>query len=75
LLLAFIGLGEVGRLAPTYPGIDWPKQVAHAAERVAGHGIRRAEEMRKAGAMLEDLGLDPGLCRAIAAVQERGAKR
>jgi 3-hydroxyisobutyrate dehydrogenase-like beta-hydroxyacid dehydrogenase len=61
-------------LQATYPGIDWKKQVAHAGERVARHGIRRAEEMREAGAMLQDLGLDPGLCRAIAAVQERGAK-
>lgn len=61
-------------LEETYPGIDWRKTAAHAAERVARHGMRRAEEMREAGAMLEDLGLDPGLCRAIAAVQERGAK-
>ena len=62
-------------LQATYPGIDWKQQVARAGERVARHGIRRAEEMREAGAMLADLGLDPGLCRAIAAVQERGAKR
>jgi len=62
-------------LQATYPGIDWKKQVAHAAERVARHGLRRAEEMREAGVMLDDLGLDPELCRAIAAVQERGAKR
>jgi hypothetical protein len=62
-------------LQATYPGIDWRKQVAHAAERVSRHGIRRAEEMREAGAMLADMGLDPGLCLAIAAVQERGAKR
>ena len=62
-------------LEATHPGIDWKSQVAHSGERVARHGLRRAEEMREAGAMLQDLGLDPGLCRAIAAVQERGAKR
>jgi 3-hydroxyisobutyrate dehydrogenase-like beta-hydroxyacid dehydrogenase len=62
-------------LQATYPGIDWRKQAARAGERVARHGTRRAEEMREAGAMLADLGLDPGLCRAIAAVQEEGAKR
>jgi 3-hydroxyisobutyrate dehydrogenase-like beta-hydroxyacid dehydrogenase len=62
-------------LKATYPGIDWKKQVAHAGERLSRHGIRRAEEMREAGAMLADLDLDPGLCLAIAAVQERGAKR
>jgi hypothetical protein len=65
----------IASLRETYPGIDWQKTVAHAGERVARHGIRRAEEMREAGAMLDDLGLDPGLCLAIAAVQERGAKR
>src|SRR5262245_27671759 len=65
----------IASLQATYPRIDWPKQIAHAAERVARHGVRRAEEMREAGAMLEDLGVDPGLCRAIADVQERGAKR
>jgi 3-hydroxyisobutyrate dehydrogenase-like beta-hydroxyacid dehydrogenase len=62
-------------LQQSYPGVDWKKQVAHAAERVARHGIRRAEEMREAGAMLDDLGLDGALSRAIADVQERGAKR
>src|SRR5262245_17079743 len=65
----------IASLKETYPGIDWQKQIAHAAERVARHGVRRAEEMREAGAMLEDVGVDPGLCRAIADVQERGAKR
>jgi 3-hydroxyisobutyrate dehydrogenase-like beta-hydroxyacid dehydrogenase len=65
----------IASLQATYPGIDWSKQIAHAAERVARHGARRAEEMREAGAMLEDLGVDPGLCRAIADVQERGAGR
>jgi len=68
--------GEViASLQATYPGIDWQGAIAHAGERVARHGVRRAEEMREAAEMLQDLGLDPGLCRAIAAVQERGAKR
>ena len=64
----------IASLQETYPGIEWQTTIARAGERVAKHGVRRAEEMREAGAMLEDLGLDPGLCRAIAAVQERGAK-
>ena len=62
-------------LARTYPGIDWPQQIAYAAERVATHGLRRSQEMREAGAMVADLGLDPALCEGIAAVQEKGAKR
>jgi 3-hydroxyisobutyrate dehydrogenase-like beta-hydroxyacid dehydrogenase len=65
----------VASLKATYPGIDWPQQIDYAAERVATHGIRRAQEMREAAAMLADLGLDPVLCEAIAAVQEQGAKK
>jgi len=61
-------------LKATYPGIDWPSQVEYAAERVGKHGVRRAQEMREAAAMVADLGLDPVLCEAIAAVQEKGAK-
>jgi len=65
----------IASLEKTYPGIDWRKAIAHAGERVGRHGVRRAEEMREAGAMLDDLGLDPSFCQAVAAVQERGAKR
>jgi 3-hydroxyisobutyrate dehydrogenase-like beta-hydroxyacid dehydrogenase len=65
----------IASLKATYPGIDWPQQVAYAAERVGKHGLRRAQEMREAGEMLADLGLDPVLARAIADVQEEGAKR
>jgi hypothetical protein len=42
---------------------------------VATHGIRRAQEMREAAAMVADLGLDPALCEGIAAVEEQGAKK
>jgi 3-hydroxyisobutyrate dehydrogenase-like beta-hydroxyacid dehydrogenase len=62
-------------LTATYPGIDWPQQMEYAAERVGKHGLRRAQEMREAAAMVADLGLDPVLCEAVAAVQENGAKR
>jgi 3-hydroxyisobutyrate dehydrogenase-like beta-hydroxyacid dehydrogenase len=65
----------IASLKATYPGIDWQQQVAYAAERVGRHGLRRAQEMREAGEMLADLGLDPVLARAIADVQEKGAKR
>jgi 3-hydroxyisobutyrate dehydrogenase-like beta-hydroxyacid dehydrogenase len=65
----------IASLKRTYPGIDWPQQMEYAAERVGKHGLRRAHEMREAGEMLADLGLDPVLARAIADVQEKGAKR
>ena len=65
----------VASLKATYPGIDWPQQIEYAAERVATHGIRRAQEMREAGVMVADLGLDPVLCEAIAAIEEQGARK
>lgn len=65
----------IASLKATYPGIDWPQQVEYAAERVATHGIRRAQEMREAAEMLADLGLSPVLARAIADIQEQGAKK
>lgn len=54
--------------------MNWATLVHSCAERVAKHGKRRAEEMLEAGEMLRELGLDPGLCRAIAAAQAQGAK-
>jgi 3-hydroxyisobutyrate dehydrogenase-like beta-hydroxyacid dehydrogenase len=65
----------IASLNATYPGINWTEQVAYAAERVGKHGVRRAQEMREAAEMVADLGLDPVLARAIADVQEKGAKR
>ena len=62
-------------LKATYPGIDWTKLAANCAERVAKHGVRRAQEMHEAGEMMQDMGVDPALCRAIAGVQDRGARR
>lgn len=64
----------IASLQNTHPGIDWANVAARCAERVAQHGVRRAAEMREAGDMMAELGLDPTLSRAIAGVQERGAK-
>ncbi len=61
-------------LAATFPSIDWPALADNMAERVATHGIRRAAEMREAAEMLECLGRDPGLARAVADAQQRGAR-
>ncbi len=44
------------------------------AERIATHGIRRAAEMREAAQMLDEMGLEPGLARAVADAHERGAR-
>jgi 3-hydroxyisobutyrate dehydrogenase-like beta-hydroxyacid dehydrogenase len=65
----FASLGE------TFPGIDWRALAEDMKERVATHGIRRAEEMREAANMVADFGIDEELVRAVANAQARGAKR
>jgi 3-hydroxyisobutyrate dehydrogenase-like beta-hydroxyacid dehydrogenase len=60
-------------LAETFPAIDFRVLAQTMAERVRKHGIRRAAEMREAAGMLEDLGLDGSLERAVADAHERAA--
>ena len=64
-----------GSLAETFPSIDWPALAANMAERVATHGVRRAAEMREAGDMLAEMGVEQSLARAVADAQERGARK
>jgi 3-hydroxyisobutyrate dehydrogenase-like beta-hydroxyacid dehydrogenase len=61
-------------LQATHPGLEWAKLAEAMAERVGKHGRRRAAEMREAAEMVEELGLDPALCRVIADVEQRLAK-
>lgn len=61
-------------LARTFPGTDWSKLAADMAARVRKHGIRRAAEMREAGAMLEAMDHDGALCRAVADLHEQTAR-
>jgi 3-hydroxyisobutyrate dehydrogenase-like beta-hydroxyacid dehydrogenase len=63
-----------GSLGQTFPSIAWPALADDMAERVATHGIRRAAEMREAAQMLAEMGLEPGLARAVADAHERGAR-
>jgi 3-hydroxyisobutyrate dehydrogenase-like beta-hydroxyacid dehydrogenase len=60
-------------LAETFPATDFSLLAQTMAVRVRKHGIRRAAEMREAAGMLEDLGLDGALARAVADAQERAA--
>lgn len=64
-----------GSLRETWPSIDFADLARYMGQRVEQHGIRRAAEMREAGMMVEDLGRNPELCRAVADAQERGAIR
>jgi 3-hydroxyisobutyrate dehydrogenase-like beta-hydroxyacid dehydrogenase len=62
-------------LAETFPSIDWHKLADNMAERVATHGKRRAAEMFEAAEMLDAMGLEPALVRAVAEAQARGARK
>ena len=53
-------------LQASYPGMDWENVAKVMMSRVKQHGIRRAAEMREASRMVEELGLDGSLTRAIA---------
>jgi 3-hydroxyisobutyrate dehydrogenase-like beta-hydroxyacid dehydrogenase len=52
-----------------YPTLDWSKVVDYNLERMASHGIRRAEEMEQAAATLTELGIAPLMTQATVARQ------
>jgi 3-hydroxyisobutyrate dehydrogenase-like beta-hydroxyacid dehydrogenase len=60
-------------LSKSYPGLEWPRIAEYHLDRVTTHGKRRAAEMMESGASLDELGLNGGLAREIAAVQARMA--
>ena len=62
-------------LTASYPGMDWAEVVGYMPPRVARHGVRRAAEMREAGKMLDELGLNGDFSRAIAERHESYARK
>ena len=56
-------------LKNNYPTLDWGKVVDYNLERMASHGIRRAEEMEQVTATLTELGIAPLMARATVARQ------
>ena len=60
-------------LEATFPGLKFDDIARYMRQRVNQHGLRRAAEMREAGQMLDDLGMDGSLSRAVADAQQRGA--
>lgn len=52
-------------LQNNYPTLDWDKVIAYNLERMASHGIRRAEEMEQVAATLTELGIEPLMTDAI----------
>jgi 3-hydroxyisobutyrate dehydrogenase-like beta-hydroxyacid dehydrogenase len=61
-------------LKNNYPTLDWTKVIEYNLERMASHGIRRADEMDQVAETLRELGLDPLMATATSARQrEMGA--
>ena len=52
-------------LTNNYPTLDWQKVIDYNLERMASHGIRRAEEMEQVAATLRELGVTPLMTEAI----------
>jgi 3-hydroxyisobutyrate dehydrogenase-like beta-hydroxyacid dehydrogenase len=46
-------------LKNNYPTLDWNKVIEYNIERMASHGVRRADEMDQVAATLRELGIDP----------------
>src|SRR6185312_13017453 len=52
-----------------YPTLDWDKIIAYNLERMASHGIRRADEMEQVAVTLSELGITPLMTQATVARQ------
>lgn len=62
-------------LSRSFPGMDWPVQMAYNLERMVVHGQRRAAEMEEVALTLRDLGLPDDMARAIVLWQRRMGRR
>jgi 3-hydroxyisobutyrate dehydrogenase-like beta-hydroxyacid dehydrogenase len=56
-------------LTNNYPALDWSKVIAYNLERMASHGIRRADEMEQVAVTLSELGIAPLMTQATVARQ------
>ena len=56
-------------LKNNYPTLDWSKVMEYNIERMASHGIRRADEMDQVAATLRELGIDPLMASATSSRQ------
>jgi 3-hydroxyisobutyrate dehydrogenase-like beta-hydroxyacid dehydrogenase len=56
-------------LTNNYPTLDWNNVIDYNLERMASHGIRRAEEMEQVAITLNELGITPLMTQGIVARQ------
>ncbi len=52
-----------------YPTLDWNKVIEYNIERMASHGVRRADEMDQVAATLRELGIEPLMASATSTRQ------
>ena len=64
----------IASLNASFPGIDWEERTAYNLERMATHGIRRAEEMEEVVKTVADLGIVPELSEGTVRRQRRFGK-
>src|SRR6185437_11687307 len=57
-------------LKNNYPTLDWNKVIEYNIERMASHGVRRADEMDQATETLRELGVEP-LMAATTSTRQR----
>jgi 3-hydroxyisobutyrate dehydrogenase-like beta-hydroxyacid dehydrogenase len=58
-------------LKNNYPTLDWNRVIEYNLERMASHGIRRADEMDQVAETLRELGLEPLMATATSARQRQ----
>jgi hypothetical protein len=51
-------------LKNNYPTLDWNKTIEYNLERMASHGVRRADEMDQVVDTLNELGVEPLMAAA-----------
>jgi len=56
-------------LKNNYPTLDWNKVIEYNIERMASHGVRRADEMDQVAATLRELGIEPLMASATSTRQ------
>jgi 3-hydroxyisobutyrate dehydrogenase-like beta-hydroxyacid dehydrogenase len=56
-------------LKNNYPALDWGKVIDYNLERMASHGIRRADEMEQSAITLSELGIEPLMTNGTVARQ------
>ena len=56
-------------LKNNYPSLDWDKVIEYNIERMASHGVRRADEMDQVAETLREFGIDPLMATATSTRQ------